>query len=455
MHLHILGICGTFMGGLAAIAREAGHRVTGCDANVYPPMSDQLRALGIELIEGFDAAQLDLRPDVWVVGNVVSRGNPLMEAILDARLPYTSGPQWLSDHVLAGRRVLAVAGTHGKTTTSSLLAWILEACGRAPGFLIGGVPVDFPFSARLAEPDAPFVIEADEYDTAFFDKRSKFLHYRPTTAILNNLEYDHADIFPDLAAIETQFHHLVRTVPRGGRLVVNGAQASLERVLARGCWSERVDFDTDAGWHEADVVEGAEATEFDVMRGTGRIGRCRLPLAGRHNRSNAIAAIAAAEHAGVEPADAIAALGRFGGVKRRLEVRGTVGGVTVIDDFAHHPSAIETTIAGLRARMASGGRILAVVEPRSNTMKLGAMKALLPGSLSGAERTYCFAGGLGWDAAEALAPLGDRATVFAALDELVAAVVRDARAGDRVLVMSNGGFGGVHGRLLAALAARS
>ncbi|MFM1989049.1 MAG: UDP-N-acetylmuramate:L-alanyl-gamma-D-glutamyl-meso-diaminopimelate ligase [Pseudomonadota bacterium] len=454
MHLHILGICGTFMGGLAAIAREAGHRVTGCDANVYPPMSDQLRALGIDLIEGFDASQLDLAPDVWVVGNVVSRGNPLMEAILDARQPYTSGPQWLSDHVLAGRRVLAVAGTHGKTTTASLLAWILEACGRAPGFLIGGVPVDFPFSARLSTPDAPFVIEADEYDTAFFDKRSKFVHYRPTTAILNNLEFDHADIFPDLAAIETQFHHLVRTVPRSGRLVTNGAQASLARVLARGCWSERVEFDTDAGWHEAEVVEGPEATEFDVMRGEERIGRCRLPLAGRHNRSNAIAAIAAAEHAGAAPADAIAALARFGGVKRRLEVRGAAAGVTVIDDFAHHPSAIETTIAGLRARLAPGERILAVVEPRSNTMKLGAMKALLPGSLDGAERTYCFAGGLGWDAAAALAPLGDRAAVFADLDALVSAVAGDARPGDRVLVMSNGGFGGVHGRLLAALAAR-
>ena len=451
MHLHILGICGTFMGGLAAIAREAGHRVTGCDANVYPPMSDQLRALGIELIEGFDAAQLDLSPDVWVIGNVVSRGNPLMEAILDARRPYASGPQWLSEHVLAGRRVLAVAGTHGKTTTASLLAWILEACGRAPGFLIGGVPMDFPFSARLAAPDAPFVIEADEYDTAFFDKRSKFVHYRPTTAILNNLEFDHADIFPDLAAIETQFHHLVRTVPRSGRLVVNGSQPALERVLARGCWSERVDFDVPGGWHAAETVESADATEFDVMRGAERIGRCRLPLAGRHNRANAVAAIAAAEHAGTAPADAIAALARFGGVRRRLEVRGTVRGVTVIDDFAHHPSAIETTIDGLRARLEPGERILAVVEPRSNTMKLGAMKAMLPGSLEGAALTFCYAAGLGWDAAEALAPLGARAATFTDLQALVDAVAAAARPGDRVLVMSNGGFGGVHGRLLDAL----
>jgi UDP-N-acetylmuramate: L-alanyl-gamma-D-glutamyl-meso-diaminopimelate ligase len=454
MHLHILGICGTFMGGLAAVAREAGHRVTGCDANVYPPMSDQLRALGIELVEGFDASQLALRPDAWVVGNVVSRGNPLMEAILDARLPYVSGPQWLAEHVLAGRHVLAVAGTHGKTTTASLLAWILEAVGRAPGFLIGGVPTDFPFSARRAAPDAPFVIEADEYDTAFFDKRSKFVHYRPTTAILNNLEFDHADIFPDLAAIETQFHHLVRTVPRRGRLVVNGSQASLARVLARGCWSERVEFDTEAGWHPAQVVETPEATEFDVMRGATRLGRCRLPLAGRHNRANAVAAIAAAEHVGVAPAEAIDALARFGGVRRRLEVRGSAGGVVVIDDFAHHPSAIETTIDGLRARLAPGERILAVVEPRSNTMKLGAMKALLPGSLAGAERTFCFAGGLGWDAAEALAPLGVRASVHEDLDALVAAVAGEARPGDRVLVMSNGGFGGVHAKLLDALGRR-
>ncbi|RPH45641.1 MAG: UDP-N-acetylmuramate:L-alanyl-gamma-D-glutamyl-meso-diaminopimelate ligase, partial [Burkholderiales bacterium] len=346
------------------------------------------------------------------------------------------------------------AGTHGKTTTSSLLAWILEACGRSPGFLIGGVPVDFPFSARLSAPDAPFVIEADEYDTAFFDKRSKFVHYRPTTAILNNLEFDHADIFPDLAAIETQFHHLVRTVPRSGRLVVNGAQASLARVLSRGCWSEHVAFDADDGWHAEAVVDEPDATGFDVLRGSERLGRCRLPLSGRHNRSNAIAAIAAAEHEGVSPADAIAALGRFGGVKRRMEVRGTAGGVTVIDDFAHHPSAIETTIDGLRARLGPGERILAVIEPRSNTMKLGAMKALLPGSLEGAERTYCYAGGLGWDATEALAPLGARAAVFTALDALVAAVAAEARSGDRVLVMSNGGFGGVHGKLLEALGRR-
>jgi len=451
MHLHLLGVCGTFMGGLAAIAREAGHRVTGCDANVYPPMSDQLRALGIDLIEGYDSAQLALRADAWVVGNVVSRGNPLMEAILEARLRYVSGPQWLSEQVLAGRHVLAVAGTHGKTTTASLLAWILEASGRPPGFLIGGVPANFPFSARLGAADAPFVIEADEYDTAFFDKRSKFVHYRPTTAILNNLEFDHADIFPDLAAIETQFHHLVRIVPRSGRLVVNGSQPALERVLARGCWSEHVAFDRPSGWHDAAVSEAADATEFDLMRGAERLGRCRLPLAGRHNRANAVAAIAAADHLGVAPADAIAALAGFAGVRRRMEARGTVGGVTVIDDFAHHPTAIAATIDGLRARLSPGERILAVLEPRSNTMKLGAMKALLPGSLEGAARSFCYAGQLGWDATGALAPLGARAAVFTDLDALVAAVVAEARAGDRVLVMSNGGFGGVHGRLLDAL----
>jgi len=454
MHLHILGICGTFMGGIAAIAREAGHRVTGCDAGVYPPMSDQLRALGIDLIEGFDRSQLDLSPDIWVIGNVVSRGNPLMEAILDARQPYVSGPQWLAQTVLAGRWVLGVAGTHGKTTTASLLTFILQACGREPGYLIGGVPVDFPFSARLSSPDAPFVIEADEYDTAFFDKRSKFVHYRPMTAILNNLEFDHADIFADLAAIETQFHHLVRTVPGRGRLVVNAAEPALKRVLARGVWSECVEFDSPLGWHEAQVVESPDATEFDVMRGAERIGRCRLPLSGRHNRANAIAAIAAAEHAGVAPIDAISALARFGGVKRRMEVKGRVAGVTVIDDFAHHPSANATTVAVLRARLAPGERILAVLEPRSHTMKLGARKALLPESLAGADLSFCYAGGLGWDAAEALAPLGARASVHLDLDELVDSVVAQARGGDRILVMSNGGFGGIHARLLDALGRR-
>jgi UDP-N-acetylmuramate: L-alanyl-gamma-D-glutamyl-meso-diaminopimelate ligase len=377
MHIHILGICGTFMGGVAAIAREAGHRVTGCDAKVYPPMSGQLAALGIEAIEGYGPGQLELAPDLWVIGNVVTRGNPLMEAILDAGQPYVSGPQWLAEQVLRGKRVLAVAGTHGKTTTTAMLAWILECAGLSPGFLIGGVAVDFPVSARLGSGDW-FVIEADEYDTAFFDKRSKFVHYRPEVAVLNNLEYDHADIFPDLAAIETQFHHLVRTVPRKGALIVNAAEPALQRVLARGRWSDCERFLSEEGWHAGEPVETAERSEFEVFEGERRHGRCSLALAGAHNRANALAAIAAAARAGVSAAEAIAALGRFAGVKRRLELRGERAGVQVFDDFAHHPSAIASTLAGLRARVGAGCRILAVLEPRSNTMKLGTMAAHCP-----------------------------------------------------------------------------
>ncbi len=454
MHIHILGICGTFMGGIAAIAREAGHRVTGCDAGVYPPMSEQLAALGIELIEGYRDDQLALRPELWVVGNVVTRGNPLIEAILDEGLPYLSGPQWLAEQVLRGRWVLAAAGTHGKTTTASLLAWILEQDGRAPGFLIGGLPRDFGVSARLGASEL-FVIEADEYDTAFFDKRSKFVHYRPRTAVVNNIEFDHADIFDDLAAIETQFHHLIRTVPRAGRLVVNGADPAIERVLARGAWTPVTRFDAGDGWHAHDDAQTPNASEFTVWHGDRRIGRCRLPLAGAHNRANALAAIAAAEHAGVDPQAALEALSRFGGVARRLETRGVVAGVTVIDDFAHHPSAIATTVAGLRSRIGPGqGRILAVLEPRSNTMKLGTMKARLPASLAGADLVFCYSGGIGWDVAQALAPLGDRARVEPELARLVEAIVGQARAGDRILVMSNGGFGGIHAKLLAALAGR-
>ncbi|MGE0312439.1 MAG: UDP-N-acetylmuramate:L-alanyl-gamma-D-glutamyl-meso-diaminopimelate ligase [Lautropia sp.] len=458
MHIHIIGICGTFMGGLAAIAKEAGHRVTGCDENVYPPMSDQLRALGIELIVGFGADQVALAPDVFVAGNVVKRGNPLMEAILDRGLPYTSGPQWLAETVLHRRWVLGVAGTHGKTTTASLLAWLLEAAGLAPGFLIGGVPGNFPVSARLGA-GRHFVIEADEYDTAFFDKRSKFVHYRPRTVVLNNLEFDHADIFRDLDAIETQFHHLVRTVPSSGRIVVEGTQASLARVLARGCWTPVEPIGVPAGWHARALESTAQGEHFDLWRGDARLGRVALPLAGEHNRANAIAAIAAADHLSIPPAASIEALSRFAGVKRRLEDLGTVGGVTVFDDFAHHPTAIRTTIAGLRARIdAEGGgarRILAVIEPRSNTMKLGAMKALLAESLAGADLVWCHSANLGWDPADALAPLGARATSLGSVDALVASVVAAARPGDRVLVMSNGGFGGIHPRLLAALAARA
>jgi len=454
MHIHILGICGTFMGGVAAVAREAGHRVTGCDANVYPPMSDQLRALGIDLIEGFGPEQLALGADLWVVGNVVSRGNPLMEAILDAGAPYISGPQWLAEQVLQGRWVLAVAGTHGKTTTASMLAWILERAGRDPGFLIGGAPGNFSRSARLGG-GAAFVIEADEYDTAFFDKRSKFVHYRPRTAILNNLEFDHADIFPDLAAIETQFHHLVRTVPRVGRIVVNATQASLARVLARGLWSDCERFGADDGWHVADVVELPDCSEFSVLRAGALLGRCRLPMAGAHSRLNAVAAIAAAAHAGVAPTQAIDSLASFAGVRRRLETRGTVGGVAVIDDFAHHPTAIATTVEGLRARLAPGQRVLAVLEPRSNTMKLGSMKAQLPASLAGADQVYCYSGGVDWDVGAALAPLGDKLHVASELAALVDAIVAESRDGDRILVMSNGGFGGIHQKLLDALAVRT
>lgn len=458
MHIHILGICGTFMGGLAVLARQAGHRVTGCDAGVYPPMSTQLAAQGIELIEGFDAEQASIGADLFVVGNVVSRGNPLMEAILDRGLRYVSGPQWLAEHVLADKWVLAVAGTHGKTTTTAMLAHLLEEAGLEPGFLIGGVPLDFGISARLTASNF-FVIEADEYDTAFFDKRSKFVHYRPRTLVMNNLEYDHADIFPDLAAIETQFHHLVRTVPGLGRIVANGAELSIDTVLARGCWSEVERFGVEGGW-EARPQAGERDGRFEIYWRAQPVGQVDWALQGEHNTMNALAAIAAARHVGMTPAAAGEALGRFKGVKRRMEVRGSVDGITLYDDFAHHPTAIRTTIAGLRGRLGDKGRILAVLEPRSNTMKLGLMKAQLPGSLEGADQVFGYHAKSGrdavdWDLGEALAPLGDRAQAFGNLDMLVAAVVAAARPGDQILVMSNGGFGGVHQKLLDALEARA
>ncbi len=447
MHIHILGICGTFMGGLAVIARAAGHTVTGCDANVYPPMSTQLEAQGIKLITGYQADQLDLSPDLFVIGNVVTRGNPLMEAILNRGLPYASGPQWLREHVLQGHWVLAVAGTHGKTTTSSMLAWILEHAGLHPGFLIGGVPQNFGISARLTETPF-FVIEADEYDTAFFDKRSKFVHYTPRTLVLNNLEYDHADIFPDLAAIETQFHHLVRTVPGNGLIVAHGAEPALDRVLARGAWTPVERFGGEGAWQAGEPDDGGA---FEVFHENASRGRVLWDLLGTHNRMNALAAIAAARHAGVPAAGAVDALGQFKNVRRRMEVRGTVRGITVYDDFAHHPTAIATTIAGLR-RKVGAARILAVIEPRSNTMKLGVMNQALPGSLAGADLVYCYGGGLGWNAAEALAPLGDKATVHDDLGQMVTAITAAARDGDHVLVMSNGGFGGIHGKLLEQFA---
>ena len=472
MHIHILGICGTFMGGVAALAREAGHRVTGCDAGVYPPMSDQLRALGIELIEGYGADQLSLKPDMFVIGNVVSRARladgapkfPLMEAILDAGAPYISGPQWLLENVLQGRHVLAVAGTHGKTTTTSMLAWILERAGLSPGFLVGGVPLNFGISARLGTQAAGqqrslFVIEADEYDTAFFDKRSKFVHYRPRTAVLNNLEFDHADIFDDLAQIERQFHHLVRTVPASGRVVVNGLEESLQRVLAQGCWSEVRSF----GSTVSDFTARGEASDFEVQQRGKTVGRVRWALSGTHNQLNALAAIAAADHVGVAPRQACEALAGFQNVRRRMEVRGTVqrggGAMTVYDDFAHHPTAIRTTVDGLRRQLdaagKSGQRIVAIFEPRSNTMKLGTMKSQLPWSLEHADLAICHTGGLDWNAAEALAPLGARARVAGSIDEVVAQVMAAAQPGDHLLCMSNGGFGGVHARLLAALASEA
>lgn len=453
MHIHILGICGTFMGGIAAIAKQAGHTVTGCDANVYPPMSTQLEQLGIVLTQGWDPLQLEQAADVYVIGNVVSRGNPLMEAILDRGLPYVSGPQWLAESVLRQKWVLAVAGTHGKTTTTSMLTWILEDAGLNPGFLIGGVPENFGVSARLT--DSPFfVIEADEYDTAFFDKRSKFVHYRPRTAILNNLEFDHADIFPNLDAIQTQFHHLVRTVPGQGLLVVNGRDAHLAATLQRGCWTPVEHFGGSDGWQCVEpATDAVDPGQPRMVRFAGHdIAPLRWDILGGHNRMNALAAIAAARHVGVAPELAVDALSRFRNVKRRLEVRGTVRGVTVIDDFAHHPTAISETLAALRERV-GGGRILAVLEPRSNTMKQGIWKDDLARSLDDAQAVFCYTRGLGWDAAGALAPLGARLTAGDDLAALVQAITVEARDGDTVLVMSNGGFDGIHGQLLAALSA--
>ena len=461
MHIHILGICGTFMGGVAALAREAGHKVTGCDAGVYPPMSDQLRALGIELIEGYDAGQVQLQPDMFVVGNVVSRVRladgspkfPLMEAILDQGLPYTSGPQWLAEHVLQGRHVLAVAGTHGKTTTTSMLAWILESAGLTPGFLVGGVPLNFGVSARLGDV-APgqqrplFVIEADEYDTAFFDKRSKFVHYRPRTAVLNNLEFDHADIFPDLAAIERQFQHLLRTVPAAGRVVSNGLEEALVRVLHQGCWSQVRSF----GSAVSDFTAQGPHHAFAVLHAGQVVGQVQWGLSGEHNQLNALAAIAAAEHVGVPPATACAALADFQNVRRRMELRGTVAGIALYDDFAHHPTAIRTTLDGLRQQIGQQKRILAVFEPRSNTMKLGTMKAQLPWALKEADLAFCHTAGLDWDAAQALEPLGAAGRTADNIATLVQQVMAAVQPNDTIVCMSNGGFGGVHTQLLAALA---
>ncbi len=437
------------MGGVAVLARQAGHRVTGCDANVYPPMSTQLAAQGIELIEGYEPTQIRLKPDVFVIGNVVSRGNALMEEILNRGLPYVSGPQWLSEQVLRGKWVQAIAGTHGKTTTTSMLAFILEQAGLNPGFLIGGVAHDFPVSARLANSQF-FVIEADEYDTAFFDKRSKFVHYRPRTVVLNNLEFDHGDIFANLAAIEQQFSHLVRIVPGAGRIVWNAQSEAIERVLERGCWTPTEAFNASHGW-SASTPDASGAVEI-AFKGES-FGRLNWSLAGTHNVHNALAAVAAARHAGISPGVSLAALSKFKGVKRRLETRGVVDGVTVYDDFAHHPTAIQTTVAGLRARIGDA-RLIAVLEPRSNTMRMGLLKDALPDSLIDADRVYCYSANLGWDADGTLAALGARLQTHDHLPTLIEAIVADAREGDHVLIMSNGGFGGIHDKLLARLAAR-
>lgn len=457
MHVHILGICGTFMGGIAAIARAAGHRVTGSDRGVYPPMSTQLEALGIEIIEGFDAAQLDPAPDVVIVGNVMTRGMPVVEALLESDIPYVSGPEWLSREVLRGRWVLAVAGTHGKTTTSSLLAWILERAGLQPGFLIGGVPANFDVSARLGR--SPFfVIEADEYDTAFFDKRAKFVHYRPRTVVLGNLEYDHADIYPDLASIQRQFHHLVRIVPASGRIIWNAQDSRLAETLAMGCWTPREGFAradapeaAQAQWTASPVDGVADYSCFEILHGGRSCGTVQWSLIGAHNMENAVAAVAAAHHAGVPVADAIGALREFRGVARRMQLRGEVNGVRVYDDFAHHPTAIRTTLDGLRRRVGRD-RIIAVLEPRSNTMKMGVHRDELASSLAAADEVWLYAPpDLGWDIAEVLQPLGERGHARADVDSLAAELAKTVRPGDHVLIMSNGGFGGLHGKLLAAL----
>ena len=452
------------MGGIAAIARQAGHEVTGCDANVYPPMSTQLEAQGIKLIEGYSPDQLrqfKSKPDLFLIGNVVSRGNPLLEEILNQGLAYTSGPQWLGEHVLSGQHVMAVAGTHGKTTTTAMLTWILEFNQQSPGYLIGGVPLNFTVSARLGK-GSYFVIEADEYDTAFFDKRSKFVHYRPHTAILNNLEFDHADIFPDLAAIETQFHHLVRTIPQKGLVITNAMEQSLERVIERGCWSPLKRFGEKIGdWSMEDLpnTDGKSGADFAVLQRGQKCAEVHWAsnsgVMGKHNQMNALAAIAAANHIGIHPENAAKALAEFKNVKRRLELIGIKNHIHVYDDFAHHPTAIATTLDGLRKQVGKA-RILAVLEPRSNTMKLGVMKSQLPDSLRSADLVFAYGAvsgkdALGWDLQEAITPLGVRGKSFQDLSRLVESIGTAAKPGDHILVMSNGGFGGVHQKILQRL----
>lgn len=456
MHVHILGVCGTFMGGIAALARASGHRVTGSDQSVYPPMSDQLRELGIEIIEGYGPEQLELNPDIVVVGNVMSRGNPLIEALLESDIPYTSGPEWLARHVLHKRWTLAVAGTHGKTTTSSILTWLLEYAGLDPGFLIGGVPGNFNVTARLGA-GKHFVVEADEYDTAFFDKRAKFVHYRPRTAVLNNLEHDHADIYPDVASIQWQFHQLLRMVPRHGLVVANAGDANVMHVIDMGCWTPVERFaggpSGDTAWYVLAPPAG-DYTNFTIMEGNSTVGEVSWSMVGRHNAENALAAILAARGAGVDIKTSIAALKEFQGVRRRMEVRGVVNGITVYDDFAHHPTAVATTIDGLRRKIGSA-RLIAVLEPRSNTMKLGTHSAALAGALSQADQVWMYQGpNVTWDVAGSVASLGARARTIKDLDQLITQLDQSLVSGDHVLIMSNGGFGGIHGKLLERLRKR-
>ena len=450
MHIHILGICGTFMGGLALLAKSLGHEVSGSDAGVYPPMSTQLEQAGIKLMQGYEPEHLQPKPDCVVVGNAMSRGNPAVEYMLEQGMRYTSGPQWLAEHVLHGRWVLAVAGTHGKTSTASLLAWILEDAGMDPGFLIGGVPRNFGISARLG--GTPFfVVEADEYDTAFFDKRSKFVHYHPRTLILNNLEFDHADIFDDLAMIQRQFHHLVRTVPGNGLIIAPSEDQAIHQVLQMGCWTpvEQFSAQGDAQWHSTDP--NPQASEFDLCNGEEKVGRVDWELHGQHNLNNALAAVAAARHVGVPPTVAIEALARFKNVKRRMELRGEVAGITIYDDFAHHPTAIATTLQGLRAQVGAE-RIIAVLEPRSNTMRMGVYADQLAASLENADQVMVYAPSeLEWDAGSVFSGLETKARMFDSLDAVVATLEVEAKSGDHILIMSNGGFGNIHQRLLDAL----
>jgi UDP-N-acetylmuramate: L-alanyl-gamma-D-glutamyl-meso-diaminopimelate ligase len=454
MRIHILGVCGTFMGGVALLAKQAGHEVSGSDANVYPPMSTLLSSSGISLYEGYDPKHLEPAPDLTVVGNVMSRGQPMVEYLLNRDIPYTSGPQWLSEHVLRGRWVLAVAGTHGKTTTTSMLAWILEYAGLAPGFLIGGVPANFGVSARLSH--GPFfVVEADEYDTAFFDKRSKFVHYRPRTLILNNLEFDHADIFEDLNAVKRQFHHLVRTVPGHGLIACNGEDENLREALEMGCWTPRQSFGLNGAslnWNARLI--SADGSRFELLQDGISAGEARWEQCGAHNVENALGALAAAHHAGVPATTALAALGEFKGVKRRLEVREQYHGITLYDDFAHHPTAIRVTLAALRARVGKA-RLVAVLEPSSNTMRMGVHKQELAAALADADRVCIYRPPeLVWSLGEVTTALGAKARVFESVPAIVETLRTELAAGDHCLIMSNGGFGGLHGLLADALAAR-